>query len=189
MPPCMCEALQMNCQIITGYKGSKEAGLAVMNGEVDALTISEGSGIEYAQGGTRQGDRRHRQQALAVRAQRADCSTRRSSSPPERKWCARLPAQHQGLRPRDGGAARPARRTGWPICSRSGARSSTIPTVKAEGAKHPAPDQLRGAGASSNADRARHLLETSAGRQASKDVNEVLLKKYSLRRSCACRGP
>jgi tripartite-type tricarboxylate transporter receptor subunit TctC len=46
-----CEALKMNCQIITGYKGSKEAGLAVMNGEVDALTISEGSGIAYATGG------------------------------------------------------------------------------------------------------------------------------------------
>jgi tripartite-type tricarboxylate transporter receptor subunit TctC len=46
-----CEALRMNCQIITGYKGSKEAGLAVMNGEVDALTISESSGIAYAQGG------------------------------------------------------------------------------------------------------------------------------------------
>jgi tripartite-type tricarboxylate transporter receptor subunit TctC len=41
----------MNCQIITGYKGSKEAGLAVMNGEVDALTISDGSGVHYAQGG------------------------------------------------------------------------------------------------------------------------------------------
>ena len=47
----VCEALQMNCQIITGYKGSKEAGLAVMNGEVDALTISEGSGVDYSQGG------------------------------------------------------------------------------------------------------------------------------------------
>src|SRR5690606_10356089 len=47
----LCEALQMNCQIITGYKGSKEAGLAVMNGEVDALTISDGSGVAYAQGG------------------------------------------------------------------------------------------------------------------------------------------
>ena len=47
----LCQALAMNCQIITGYKGSKEAGLAVMNGEVDALTISEGSGADYAQGG------------------------------------------------------------------------------------------------------------------------------------------
>lgn len=47
----MCEALQMNCQIITGYKGSKEAGLAVMNGEADALTISEGSAVDYTQGG------------------------------------------------------------------------------------------------------------------------------------------
>jgi tripartite-type tricarboxylate transporter receptor subunit TctC len=47
----LCEALQMNCQIIAGYKGSKEAGLAVMNGEVDALAISDGSGNDYAQGG------------------------------------------------------------------------------------------------------------------------------------------
>jgi tripartite-type tricarboxylate transporter receptor subunit TctC len=47
----LCEALKMDCQIIVGYKGSKEAGLAVMNGEVDALAISDGSGNEYAQGG------------------------------------------------------------------------------------------------------------------------------------------
>jgi tripartite-type tricarboxylate transporter receptor subunit TctC len=47
----LCEALAMNCQIITGYKGSKEAGLAVMNGEVDSLTTSESSAIDYAQGG------------------------------------------------------------------------------------------------------------------------------------------
>jgi len=46
----LCETLKMNCQIITGYKGSKEAGLAVMNGEVDALAISDGSGNDYAQG-------------------------------------------------------------------------------------------------------------------------------------------
>jgi tripartite-type tricarboxylate transporter receptor subunit TctC len=46
-----CEGLKMNCQIITGYKGSKEAGLAVMNGEVDALTISESSAIDYSSGG------------------------------------------------------------------------------------------------------------------------------------------
>ena len=47
----LCETLKMKCQIITGYKGSKEAGLAVMNGEVDALAISDGSGNSYAQGG------------------------------------------------------------------------------------------------------------------------------------------
>jgi tripartite-type tricarboxylate transporter receptor subunit TctC len=47
----LCEALKMNCQIITGYKGSKEGSLAVMNGEADALTISESSGINYAKGG------------------------------------------------------------------------------------------------------------------------------------------
>jgi len=47
----LCEALKLDCQIIVGYKGSKEAGLAVMQNEVDALAISEGSGNEYAQGG------------------------------------------------------------------------------------------------------------------------------------------
>jgi tripartite-type tricarboxylate transporter receptor subunit TctC len=47
----LCEALKLDCQIIVGYKGSKEAGLAMMNGEVDALAISDGSGNEYAQGG------------------------------------------------------------------------------------------------------------------------------------------
>ena len=46
-----CEALKMNCQIITGYKGSKGASLAVMNGEADALTISESSAINYSKGG------------------------------------------------------------------------------------------------------------------------------------------
>ena len=47
----LCETLKMNCQIITGYKGSKEAGLAVLNGEVDAIAISDGSGNKIAQGG------------------------------------------------------------------------------------------------------------------------------------------
>jgi len=46
-----CEALKMKCQVIGGYKGSKEAGLAMMNGEVDGLTISESSGYRYASGG------------------------------------------------------------------------------------------------------------------------------------------
>lgn len=47
----LCEALKMNCQIITGYKGSKGASLAMMSGEADALTISESSGLRYASGG------------------------------------------------------------------------------------------------------------------------------------------
>jgi tripartite-type tricarboxylate transporter receptor subunit TctC len=47
----LCEALKMNCQIITGYKGSKGASLAMMSGEADALTISESSGLHYASGG------------------------------------------------------------------------------------------------------------------------------------------
>ncbi|MGQ0664464.1 MAG: Bug family tripartite tricarboxylate transporter substrate binding protein [Pseudomonadota bacterium] len=46
-----CEALQMGCQIITGYKGSREAALAAMSGEADALIISEGSAADYLQGG------------------------------------------------------------------------------------------------------------------------------------------
>jgi tripartite-type tricarboxylate transporter receptor subunit TctC len=46
-----CEALKMNCQIITGYKGSKGASLAMMSGEADALEISESSGLHYASGG------------------------------------------------------------------------------------------------------------------------------------------
>jgi len=47
----LCEALKMNCQIITGYKGSKGASLALFSGEADALTISESSGLNYASGG------------------------------------------------------------------------------------------------------------------------------------------
>jgi tripartite-type tricarboxylate transporter receptor subunit TctC len=47
----LCEALKMNCQIITGYKGSKGASLAMLGGEADALTISESSGLRYASGG------------------------------------------------------------------------------------------------------------------------------------------
>jgi tripartite-type tricarboxylate transporter receptor subunit TctC len=47
----LCEALKMNCQIITGYKGSKGASLAMYSGEADGLTISESSGINYASGG------------------------------------------------------------------------------------------------------------------------------------------
>jgi tripartite-type tricarboxylate transporter receptor subunit TctC len=47
----LCEALKMNCQIITGYKGSKGASLAMMSGEADALAISESSGLHYAAGG------------------------------------------------------------------------------------------------------------------------------------------
>jgi putative tricarboxylic transport membrane protein len=45
----LCETFKLKCKIITGYKGSKEAGLALLNGEVDALTISDGSGNKIAQ--------------------------------------------------------------------------------------------------------------------------------------------
>lgn len=81
----LCEALQMNCQIITGYKGSKEAALAVMNGEADALTISESSALNYAQGG--------KTKIVATIArkrseERPDMPTvyEMFQLPPERKW-------------------------------------------------------------------------------------------------------
>ena len=44
-------ALGMRSEIITGYKGSKEASLAVIRGEVDALVASESSAVKYAKGG------------------------------------------------------------------------------------------------------------------------------------------
>lgn len=44
-------ALDLNSEIIMGYKGSKEAGLAVIRGEVDALVLSESSAAKYAKGG------------------------------------------------------------------------------------------------------------------------------------------
>lgn len=36
-----CEALQLNCKIISGYPGSGEAALAVVKGEMDAIYIAD----------------------------------------------------------------------------------------------------------------------------------------------------
>lgn len=47
----LCAALRHDCRIVTGYAGSKEAGLAVMNGEVDALAVSDMSASVYAESG------------------------------------------------------------------------------------------------------------------------------------------
>lgn len=80
-----CQALGMECQIVTGYKGSKEASLALMNGEVDALTISESSGFNYSEGGRAKivATLGHKRSAL-----RPDMPTvyEMFQLPPERKW-------------------------------------------------------------------------------------------------------
>lgn len=46
-----CEALGLNCKLITGYKGSKEAALAAIRGEADGITITQSSGNKLAKGG------------------------------------------------------------------------------------------------------------------------------------------
>ena len=66
----LCETLNMKCKIITGYKGSKEASLALLNGEVDALTVSDSSGARDRPERQGQGDRHHGPRALPVPAER-----------------------------------------------------------------------------------------------------------------------
>ena len=48
---CFSEALQLKSRTIIGYKGSKEATLAVMRGETDAVITSGASARKYAKGG------------------------------------------------------------------------------------------------------------------------------------------
>jgi tripartite-type tricarboxylate transporter receptor subunit TctC len=43
-----CEALKLSCRIVLGYKGSNDAALAVMRGEMDAIYVSETSAHTYA---------------------------------------------------------------------------------------------------------------------------------------------
>jgi tripartite-type tricarboxylate transporter receptor subunit TctC len=42
-----CEALKLDCHVVQGYKGSAEAGLAVMRGEMDALYMAESSANNF----------------------------------------------------------------------------------------------------------------------------------------------
>ena len=44
-----CEALSLNCRIITGYRGSSEIALAMQRGEVDALYVTDASAYRYQQ--------------------------------------------------------------------------------------------------------------------------------------------
>ena len=46
-----CEAIKLNCKVIMGYKGSRDAAGAVMRQEMDALYIGETSAYLYTQGG------------------------------------------------------------------------------------------------------------------------------------------
>lgn len=46
-----CKALDLNCKIIIGYKGSKGAALAVIRGEADGLTTTASSSHAYARDG------------------------------------------------------------------------------------------------------------------------------------------
>jgi len=45
-----CHALKLSCKIVTGYKGSRAAALAVAQGEMDALYVSETSAYKYVKG-------------------------------------------------------------------------------------------------------------------------------------------
>ena len=45
-----CHALGLDCKIVTGYKGSRAAALAVAKGEMDAMYVSETSAYNYVKG-------------------------------------------------------------------------------------------------------------------------------------------
>ncbi len=44
-----CHALGLKCKLVTGYKGSRKAALAVAQGEMDAMYVSETSAYKYHQ--------------------------------------------------------------------------------------------------------------------------------------------
>jgi tripartite-type tricarboxylate transporter receptor subunit TctC len=170
----LCEALQMSCQIITGYKGSKEAGLAVMNGEADALTISESSALNYSKGG--------RTKIVATLArkrseERPDMPTvyEMFQLPPERKWWLdfRLGIKAFG-RAVVGPPGIPQDRLQY--LQKVWRDVLTDPAVIAEGKKtsyfvdYESPDKLKPV--------VEELLERLPADKL-REVNEVLLKKFS----------
>jgi tripartite-type tricarboxylate transporter receptor subunit TctC len=169
-----CEALAMKCQIITGYKGSKEAGLAVMNKEVDALTISDSSGNDYSQGG------RTRVVAAIGNARselKPDIPTifEMFQIPPERKWFMdfRLKAKDFG-RVFVGPPDMPADKLAY--LQKVWRDILTDPEIMAEGAKtqrplnYETPEKLQ--------QTVRDLLH-SLSPEKLQEFNEVLLKKFS----------
>jgi tripartite-type tricarboxylate transporter receptor subunit TctC len=170
----VCEALKMNCKIITGYKGSKEAGLAVMSGEVDALTISEGSGVDYAQGG-------RTKIVAAIGHKRSDLRPDMPTLyemfqlPPDRKWWLdfRLGIKSYG-RTVVGPPGLPPDRLKY--LQQVWREILTSADVKSEGARtkrplnYEEPAKLDGI--------VRDILQALPPDRL-KDVNEVLLKKFS----------
>ncbi len=44
-----CHALGLKCKVVAGYKGSRAAALAVAQGEMDALYVSETSAYKFVQ--------------------------------------------------------------------------------------------------------------------------------------------
>jgi tripartite-type tricarboxylate transporter receptor subunit TctC len=164
----------MKCQIITGYKGSKEAGLAVMNKEVDALTISDSSGNDYSQGG------RTRVVAAIGNARselKPDIPTifEMFQIPPERKWFMdfRLKAKDFG-RVFVGPPDMPADKLAY--LQKVWRDILTDPEIMAEGAKtqrplnYETPEKLQ--------QTVRDLLH-SLSPEKLQEFNEVLLKKFS----------
>jgi tripartite-type tricarboxylate transporter receptor subunit TctC len=47
-----CDALKLNCKIVTGYPGSNEVALAMSRGEVDSLYVSELPALNYVSSGS-----------------------------------------------------------------------------------------------------------------------------------------
>ena len=47
-----CHAIGLKCKLVTGYKGSRKAALAVAQGEMDAMYVSETSAYKYHKSGS-----------------------------------------------------------------------------------------------------------------------------------------
>lgn len=47
-----CTAIKLKCRVIAGYKGSSQVSLALAQGEVDAIYVSETSALKYAKAGS-----------------------------------------------------------------------------------------------------------------------------------------
>ena len=47
----LCEALRLSCRVVIGYKGSNDAALAVIRGEMDAIYLSDTSANNIAKSG------------------------------------------------------------------------------------------------------------------------------------------
>jgi len=47
-----CAAINLKCRTIAGYKGSSQVSLALAQGEVDAIYVSETSALKYAKAGS-----------------------------------------------------------------------------------------------------------------------------------------